>query len=594
MRFALESDPLAHGRPTRVAAVCLVLSALAGVRPTVAQHAPRAAPEEEIPDPATVTAEAWQEDLRFLAERIPEQHPHPWHEVSEETFGAAVDRLHDRIPQLEYPQILVGFMEIVALLGTGDGHSRVRMEPPFINALYPIRLWWFADGLYVRSAAPQFVNLVGKRVLFVGSEKTEDAIERLRPITAGDNDFHRRLTIPALMLMPVVMYGVGLAEEPERLNIVVEDELGGQASAVLTPAALDEGAHELPNLLYDPVRMGAPDDWPTMWAPGGETPLYLRNPYNRYWFEYLPDAETLYIQFNVVGDKEDGESVDAFIDRALATAERRGAERLVLDIRLNGGGNNYRARPIWYRLVGSEQWREPGRLFVITGRRTFSAAQNLATILDEHTPAVFVGEPTGGSPNHYGDARAFRLPNSQLRVSVSTLYWQDGVPTDHRPWVAPDLAAELTSAAFRAGGDPALEAILALPPGQTQASLLDLLTQAYGAGGIDAAVETYREYKTDPAHRFQNTERLMNAAGYFLLGEGLVEEAIRIFQLNVADYPDSWNVYDSLGEAYMEAGQLEPAISNYEKSLQMNPDNTNAVRMLESIRIMQNEGVDAP
>ena len=559
-----------------------------------AQHAPQAAPEDEIPDPTSVTAEAWQEDLRFLARRIPEQHPDPWHHVSEEAFDAAVEGLYGRIPRLGYPEILAGFMEIVALLGPGDGHSRVQLEPPFVNQLYPIRLWWFSDGLFVRSAAPEFVNLVGKRVLFIGTEKTEDAIGRLRPIAAGDNDFQRRLTIPALMLMPDVLFGAGIADAPDRLNIVVEDELGGQTSAVLTPAPLEEGIHHLPNLTHDPIRMGAPPDWPTMWAPSGEVPLYLRDPDNWYWFEYLPEARTLYIQFNVVGDKEDGESVDAFIDRALAAAERQGAERLVLDIRLNGGGNNYRARPIWYRLVGSERWREPGRLFVVTGRRTFSAAQNLATILDEHTPAVFVGEPTGGSPNHYGDARAFRLPNSQLRVSVATLYWQDGMPTDHRPWVAPDLAAELGSAAFREGRDPALEAILALPPGQTRPSLLDLLTEAYGAGGIDAAVETYRAYKADPAHRFQNTERLMNQAGYYLLGGGLVEEAIRIFQLNVEAYPDSWNVYDSLGEAYMEAGRLEAAIANYEKSLQMNPDNTNAVRMLEKLQSTVEAGPDRP
>ncbi|MEJ2343490.1 MAG: tetratricopeptide repeat protein, partial [Gemmatimonadales bacterium] len=100
----------------------------------------------------------------------------------------------------------------------------------------------------------------------------------------------------------------------------------------------------------------------------------------------------------------------------------------------------------------------------------------------------------------------------------------------------------------------------------------------------EAAVESYRAYKSDPAHRFVNTERLMNEAGYFLLGEGLVAEAIRIFKLNVEAYPESWNVYDSLGEAYMEAGETEQAVENYERSLDMNPDNSNARRMLERLR----------
>jgi len=563
------------------------LAAAAGSAATtslMAQHAAQTAPESPIPDPATVTPEAWQEDLTFLAARISEQHPNPWHHVTRQEFEAAVSRLHGRIPELGYPQTLVGLMQIVALLGPGDGHSRVRLEPPFVGSLYPLRLWWFSDGLYVRSASPEFVNLVGKRVLWIGGSKVGEAAERLRAVAAGDNAFHQRLSIPALMLMPEVMWGAGIAEEPNRLNIVVEDALGGQSSAVLTPSALPEGAHQLPDLGHDPLRLGAPADWPTMWAPGEETPLYLSDPENWYWDRYLPEASTQYVQFNVVGDKEDGESVDAFIERVLEAAERNGAERLVLDIRFNGGGNNFLARPIWHRLVGSDRWNQPGRLFVITGRHTFSAAQNLATILDEHTQAVFVGEPTGGSPNHYGDARAFRLPNSQLRVSVSTLYWQDGMPWDDRPWVPPDLAAELSAEDLRQNRDPALDVILALEPGVAIPSLIELLQEAYQRAGIEAAIESYRAYRSDPAHRFANTESLMNQAGYFLLGEGLVTEAIQIFRLNVEAYPESGNVYDSLAEAYMEAGEKDLAIDSYEKALEIEPDNTNAVRMLDMLR----------
>lgn len=569
--------------PICLAGLAAAVAGSAAAAPLMAQHAAQTAPESPIPDPAAVTPEAWQEDLRFLADRISEQHPNPWHHVTREEFERAVRRLHGRIPELGYPQILVGLMQLVALLGPGDGHSRVRVEPPFVGALYPLRLWWFSDGLYVRSAAPEFVNLIGKRVLWIGGSKVDEAAERLRAVAAADNAFHQRLGIPALMLMPEVMWGVGVADEPNRMNIVVEDALGGQSSAVLTPSALAEDAHQLPNLGHDPRGLGAPADWPTMWAPGEEAPLYMSDPENWYWDRYLPEASTQYVQFNVVGDKEDGESVDAFIERVLEAAERNGAERLILDIRFNGGGNNFLARPIWHRLVGSDRWNQPGRLFVITGRRTFSAAQNLATILDEHTAAVFVGEPTGGSPNHYGDARAFRLPNSQLRVSVATLYWQDGMPWDDRPWVPPDLAAELSAEDLRQNRDPALDAILALEPGAAMPSLIDLLQDAYQRGGIEDAVESYRGYKSDPAHRFVNTERPMNEAGYFLLGEGLVTEAIQIFRLNVEAYPELGNVYDSLGEAYMEAGDRELAIENYEKALEIDPGNSNAVRMLDEL-----------
>jgi hypothetical protein len=103
---------------------------------------------------------------------------------------------------------------------------------------------------------------------------------------------------------------------------------------------------------------------------------------------------------------------------------------------------------------------ERGRLFTIIGRRTFSAAMNCANALEQHTNTLFVGEPTGTSPNHYGDAARIVLPHSGLSVFASTLYWQDSSPQDTRPWIAPHLPVAMTREDYLANRDPALEAIL--------------------------------------------------------------------------------------------------------------------------------------
>ena len=76
----------------------------------------------------------------------------------------------------------------------------------------------------------------------------------------------------------------------------------------------------------------------------------------------------------------------------------------------------------------------------------------------------------------------------------------------------------------------------------------------------------------------------MNALGDELLQEGKTEDAIEIFKLNVSAFPNSSNVYDSLGEAYMTAGEKEPAISNYERSLELNPSNAGAVEARKRLR----------
>jgi tetratricopeptide (TPR) repeat protein len=76
----------------------------------------------------------------------------------------------------------------------------------------------------------------------------------------------------------------------------------------------------------------------------------------------------------------------------------------------------------------------------------------------------------------------------------------------------------------------------------------------------------------------------LNALGYELLTENKIEEAITIFQLNVEEYPESWNVYDSLAEAYVESGEKQLAILNYEKSIALNPDNFNGVTSLKKLK----------
>ena len=79
-------------------------------------------------------------------------------------------------------------------------------------------------------------------------------------------------------------------------------------------------------------------------------------------------------------------------------------------------------------------------------------------------------------------------------------------------------------------------------------------------------------------------EDMLNTLGYRLLRSGRVEEAIAVFQRNVALFPDSYNTYDSLGEAYMIHGDLEPALRNYQKSVELDPGNLHGAQMIKQIR----------
>jgi hypothetical protein len=114
-------------------------------------------------------------------------------------------------------------------------------------------------------------------------------------------------------------------------------------------------------------------------------------------------------------------------------------------------------------------------------------------------------------------------------------------------------------------------------------SIAETLSATIASSGMDAAAKQYHDLKAAKAAAYNFDEDELNALGYQLLGAKKFKEAIRILQLNVEAYPQSSNVYDSLGEAYMDDGDKPQAIANYQKSLQLNPKNSGAVQRLRKL-----------
>lgn len=114
-------------------------------------------------------------------------------------------------------------------------------------------------------------------------------------------------------------------------------------------------------------------------------------------------------------------------------------------------------------------------------------------------------------------------------------------------------------------------------------AIVQPMRKAMDEQGAEAAVKLYYDLMKNRPDAYDSSERELNLYGYELLRRNEVQKAIEIFKLNVAIYPQAFNTYDSLGEAYLAAGQRELAIKNYQKSLELNPQNTNATDALKRI-----------
>ena len=326
-----------------------------------------------------------------------------------------------------------------------------------LSRLVQLEFFLFAEGLFVTAAGPVYSRLLGAGGGEIGGRTVDEAVAALGPLIARDNDQQVKFQVPAFLRQTAILHGLGLTADLGQVTLAVRfpDGSSGEATVDAVPGRFRWDRH--------PPGWTRLADTVTERLPGvsGTPPLHLRHRELPYWFEYLAAADLVYFQYNAVADHP-AEPFAAFCDRLFAFIAGRQPARLVIDLRWNSGGNTFLSLALLHHLIWNPEISRRGALFVIIGRRTFSAAQNTATAIGRETEPIFVGEPTGSRPNFTGETIPFELPYSKLRANAGDLFWQTSWPEDHRTWIAPDIYAPPTFEAFRRNQDPAMDAILAL------------------------------------------------------------------------------------------------------------------------------------
>jgi hypothetical protein len=519
--------------------------------------------------PANPGLAGWRADLRLLARELPRRHPAPFANIAEATWDSAVARLDRRLPTLRPNQRLVELLRLVALIG--DAHTEVDPDPALGLRYYPLELYSFEDGLFVRRADSAHADLVGAKVLRIGRTGADEAVAAAGTIIPHENDWWVRAWAPFWLMLPEIVDGLGLAREVEHLPLVVERN-GHIDTVVVVPAGRLQHGHGLV-----PIDMSR---WVTLrdTAP----PPWEQQPDQPFWWTILPDHRTLYVGMRAVVPGPRSNTNRAQWDEVFARADSTPIARLVIDIRENLGGNGALNRYPIQQILRRPALDRPDRLFVIIGRRTFSAGQQFANLLEAWTQATLVGEPSGQRPSQYGDHRPLVLPASHLTVNISTVFHQAPNEFDQRSFVPPAIYAPLTAAAYREGVDPALAA--SLTPDSTP-PLVDIVAGALAASDTAGAERTIREAQSALRNRFRSLESDVNALGYRLLAAGATEQAIAAFRLNTRVYPRSANTFDSLGEALLAAGRRDEAIAAYRNATQVEPGFPPSVQALRRLGV---------
>jgi tetratricopeptide (TPR) repeat protein len=529
------------------------------------------------------STEKWQDDIRFLQETVHHDYPFLFKKVTRQRFDREVEDLITRIPELEAHEITVGIARLVSLFGYG--HTRLWLMGWEKDNLFgfhqmPFNLYYFGEDIFIQGVHQQFEAALGAEVLEVEGMPILEAMEKIRPVVAVENEqFFKAYGINYLGT-PEVLHAQGIKsnlDDKVRLTLKKEGRIFQQ---VFSPVDIKDYP-----LVYGLVQEG--NSWLEARAQGDD-PYWLKNLEQIYYREFIPEYKTLYVRHSQMQD--DSIDIPTFYHQVFEFIAENDVEKLILDVRLNGGGNNYKNKPIVTGIIACPEINQSDKLFVILGRRTFSACQNLVNELDNYTNATFVGEPTGENINFYGDNTEVMLPNSKIPVRLSFAWWQDKPPWENAPWLAPNLAVDLSFQDYQSNHDPVLEAIFNHNSDSATLDPMQYLTRLFREGKQDQIFPEAQKLINDSRYRYYPFEQSFNQLGYQLIATRQFDPAIMVLQLNNVLFPESANTWDSLAEAYWRSGDSIKAKQLYEKAIRMDPDGSvaeNSRMMLERIGNME-------
>ncbi|MBI2780197.1 MAG: hypothetical protein HYX55_00180 [Chloroflexi bacterium] len=435
-------------------AVLLTLVAACGSAAPTAPAASASVPASPMTTATGATAgpsldrnAGWRADIAMLVPGMAAIHPNLTHGVSRADLDAAGAALAATVETATDDQLMVGVLRIVAMVSKAgcDAHTGAYIwgSGTYPVDSMPLRLWLFGDEVVVVDALPPYRGLIGSRIDTIEGHPIADVMAAIDPIVPRDNAQTVRLLMPRFLLIPQVLRGLGLAE-------------GGVVSLALTAV---DGAQS--NVDVQPISMAAYNAWAGPYGlhlPANPNVLYLSLIDEPLWWKVAGDGDTLFVQYNRVDPLPT--QVLGDLGNALRAPDYA---RVVLDLRHNFGGELSALDPI-QALFEDPAIGAHDRLFVLTGRNTFSAGSLLVARLDKDTDAVIVGEPMGGCPTIWSDPSDVALPWSGIVVSVADDVAVGVDPVDPRLTIEPDTVVTLTREDWADGRDPALDLIVAAPP----------------------------------------------------------------------------------------------------------------------------------
>lgn len=354
------------------------------------------------PTPISERKVKWTEDIRVLKNTYKIKQLNFTDLILEEYFNQYLDTLVNNVDSLSDTNIIIIIQRLIAKLNIGHN---VVIPPSHVQFDYlPIVFEYFQDGVYVTKTVDQYKFLIGQKITHIETTPISSIIDSMRILIPAENEYGFRKEFPRLLSnVDILKYFIkNINSSTIGLTFFNGEFMTGLNSYTIKSSMKDFGKQLI---LLDGQQ---------------STPLYLKNRSNNYWMEYLPESKILFVKYNVC-QNDPNKPFTIFSNELESFIENNEVGKFVLDVRGNSGGNSDVLTPLIFIL--NTYLNTQDKLFLITDRKTFSAALLNSIKFKQISKGTIVGEPSGGSPNHYGEIESTYLPHSKFQIITTKEYF---------------------------------------------------------------------------------------------------------------------------------------------------------------------------
>lgn len=334
-------------------------------------------------------------DIDYYQNAIFANHIDPFKYISKDEFTRQIKLIKSNSKNKNIDELVIELRQLNAKMK--DEHSMIGGFRE--TKLFPIQYYWFEEGLFVINTNEKYKNLIYNRLIAINNVPIKTVIEKTATTLPNTGVSSIKDNIALFLTSTRVLHGLDIIDNIDSVTETFVTQQNDTVNVLLYSQNKEEVRY-LTN--------------------GIEQKLLRYRKSGNYWFYFDKELEYIYLNYSQCL-VDPNYPFDKFTKDFFKTLKEHSIKKVIIDLRDNTGGQRAVLKPFILELSKSQEINSLN-VWVLIGRRTFSAGLNNVFDLAKMVSIKTVGEESGGNVNHFGQPNTYKLPNTGLYVSYSTNY----------------------------------------------------------------------------------------------------------------------------------------------------------------------------